>query len=98
MVVEGAFVHSLIYQCFSLPHNKCLKKEETQTQMSQSFLFHLTVNIKANSCSSETETSEQNTKVCGAGTSFVVTGMYILGGNLLSSCTLKIKPPKQNPV
>lgn len=53
MVVE-ARVHSLIYQCFLLPHDKRLKKEETQTQMSQSFLFHLTVNIKANSCSSET--------------------------------------------
>lgn len=48
--------------------------------MSQSFLCHLTVNLKANGCSSEAETSGQNTKMCGAGTLFVVTGMYILGG------------------
>lgn len=56
------------------------KKEETQTQMSRSFLCRLTVNLKANGCSSEAESSGQNTKMCGAGTLFVVTGMYILGG------------------
>lgn len=28
---------------------------------------------------------------------FVVTGMYILGGNLLSNCALKIKTPKTKP-
>lgn len=66
--------------------------------MTQSFLFCLRVNLKANSRSSETETSGQNTKMCGAGTPFVVTGMYILGGNLLSNCALKIKTPKQNPL
>lgn len=59
--------------------------------MSRSFVFHLTVNIQDNGCSSETETSGQNAEICG-GTSFVVTGMYILGGNFLSNCALKIKP------
>lgn len=95
VVFERAFVHSLICYCFLLPYgkHKKKKKEETQTQTSQWSLLHLTVNLKANCCSSEPETSRQNTKMCGAGTLFVVTGMYILCGNLLSSCALKIKIP-----
>lgn len=46
------------------------KKEETQTQTKtlRVSLFHSTANLKADSCSSEPETSRQNAKMCGAGT------------------------------
>lgn len=94
----GWFLRGHLFTVWFVTASYCLmvntKKKRRNTNTNVTVVFvHLTVNRKANCCSSEPETSRQNTKMCGAGTLFVVTGMYILCGNLLSSCALKIKTP-----